>query len=87
MHCDGGCDRTAELIGAYRLRYNGYTWSQMWGEQPCERPLGCNNYRAVQWYAFWLNKMLGFNITGIGEDGGCSDPEEGLWTPWSPPSA
>lgn len=74
VHCDGGCDRTAELIGAYRLRYMGDSWHTVWSEQPCGRPLGCDNYRALQWYAFWLNQTLGFSLTGIGEDGGCTDP-------------
>jgi hypothetical protein len=74
VHCDGGCDRTGEMIGAYRLRYLNETWAKVWGDQPCQRPMGCNNYRALQWYAFWLNQTQGFNIDHIGVDGGCSDP-------------
>jgi hypothetical protein len=74
VHCDGGCDRTAEMIGAYELRYMAKTWTEVAADQPCGRPLGCDNYRALQWYAFWLNATLGFSITGIGEDGGCFDP-------------
>jgi hypothetical protein len=73
VHCDGGCDRTAELIGGYRLRYMGWSWPDMWNEQPCERPLGCNNYCALQWYAFWLNATEGFNLSGMGKEGGCWD--------------
>ena len=73
VHCSGGCDRTGELIGAYRLRYMGASWLDMWGEQPCGRPMGCSNYRALQWYAFWLNETFGFAISSIGEDGGCLD--------------
>jgi hypothetical protein len=73
VHCSGGCDRTGELIGAYRLRYMGASWLDMWGEQPCGRPMGCSNYRALQWYAFWLNETFGLAISGIGEDGGCLD--------------
>jgi hypothetical protein len=83
VHCDGGCDRTAEMIGAYRLRYMAQSWQTVWGEQPCGRPLGCDNYRALQWYAFWLNQTLGFSLTGIGEDLGCSDPG-GARQPCSP---
>ena len=76
VHCDGGCDRTGEMIGAYRLRYMNWSWKQMWEEQPCgapPRPMGCNNYRALQWFAFWLNETQGGTITGIGDDGGCAD--------------
>jgi hypothetical protein len=37
----------------------------------------------VEWYAFWLNATQGFNLTGIGEDGGCYDPD-GTHKPCSP---
>jgi hypothetical protein len=73
VHCDGGCDRTAELIGTYRLRYMGWSWNQMWQEQPCSRPLGCGNYQVVQWYAYWLNATYGFDLSGMGKEGGCWD--------------
>jgi hypothetical protein len=73
VHCSGGCDRTGEMIGGYRLRYNAKSWAQMWAEQPCKRPMGCGNYRALQWYAFWLNETYGLKLSGIGEDGGCYD--------------
>lgn len=74
VHCDGGCDRTGEMIGAYRLRYMNASWADVIGEQPCARPMGCGNYRALQWYAFWLNATLGFSISGVGIDGGCYNP-------------
>jgi hypothetical protein len=78
VHCSGGCDRTGEMIGGYRLRCMDYSWLSMWQEQPCNfqgqpRPMGCNNYRALQWYAYWLNATLGFSLSGMGE-GGCYDP-------------
>ena len=72
VHCDGGCDRTGEVIGAYRLR-QGYSWFDMYYEQPCNRPMDCSNYRALQWYAVWLNRMFGFKLEPYGDDG-CSDP-------------
>jgi hypothetical protein len=83
VHCDGGCDRTAEIIGAYRLRYMQDSWATVSADQPCGRPLGCDNYRALQWYAFWLNTVMGFSITGIGEDNGCYDAG-GAHKPCSP---
>jgi hypothetical protein len=80
VHCDGGCDRTSEMIGAYRLCYPpadwppDEVWQRMCAEHPCDAPMGCNNYMATQWYAFWLNQTKGRSITGIGvNDGGCND--------------
>jgi hypothetical protein len=80
VHCDGGCDRTSEMIGAYRLCYPPANWAQeeIWSnmckEHPCTAPMGCNNYMATQWYAFWLKQTKGRFIIGIGEnDGGCND--------------
>jgi hypothetical protein len=32
--------------------------------------MGCGNYRALQWYAFWLNETCGLKLSGIGEEGG-----------------
>ncbi len=88
VHCDGGCDRTAEIIGAYRLRYMNWSWADIATDQPCGRPLGCDNYRALQWYAFWLNATQGFSLTGIGiDDAGCSDPDIPPHRPCSPLAA
>lgn len=80
VHCDGGCDRTAEIIGAYKLRYMGATWADLSDDRPCEwvggdpRPLGCNNYRALEWHAAWLS-LRGYSVGNIGvDDAGCADP-------------
>lgn len=48
-------------------------WLNMWKEHPCSKPMGCNNYMATQWYAFWLNQTKGYSLSGIGEDGGCNN--------------
>lgn len=82
VHCDGGCDRTGEMIGAYMLRYMNTSWSEMYANnRPCVLgnglpwPPACPNYCALQWYAFWQNTQS-FGIaplTGIGNDGGCFD--------------
>jgi hypothetical protein len=91
VHCDGGCDRTSEMIGGYRLRYlpSSWTmqnaWSNMCNEHPCSKVMGCGNYKALQWYAFWLNQTQGYSLTGIGlNDGGCNNGEVGPWC--SPPA-
>ncbi len=92
VHCDGGCDPTAEIIGGYMLRYMGVTWAQLSDVRPCEyvggepRPLGCNNYRALEWHAAWLSQR-GFNVGNIGvDDAGCADPGGRHW-PCSGPGA
>jgi hypothetical protein len=59
------------------------SWATVSADQPCGRPLGCDNYRALQWYAFWLNTVMGFSLSGIGEDKGCFDPG-GAHLPCSP---
>ncbi len=63
-HCEGGMDRTGELMGAYYLRFMNKTWAEMncLNYQIGNRPFGCNNYRAVLWYAIYLNKVFNFNI-------------------------
>jgi hypothetical protein len=91
VHCSGGCDRTSELIGAYRLRYQGFNWLEMNKELPCCRPdpssslpsMGCSNYRALQWYAIWLNRTFGFALAPYG-DTGCYDGGQQPWHPCSP---
>jgi hypothetical protein len=30
--------------------------------------MGCGNYRALQWCAYWFNATLGYKITVIGVD-------------------
>src|SRR5579862_1330887 len=93
VHCDGGCDRTSEMIGAYRLRYmpSSWTmenaWSNMCNEHPCTNVMGCGNYMALEWYAYWLNQTQGFSLTGIGlNDGGCNDGGD-IWQKCSPHQA
>jgi hypothetical protein len=94
VHCDGGCDRTSEMIGGYRLRYlpSSWTmqnaWSNMCNEHPCSAVMGCGNYKALQWYAFWLNQTQGYSLTGIGlNDGGCNNGTQGGVGQWCSPPA
>ena len=89
VHCDGGCDRTSEIIGAYRLRYMPPLWTMqnawwnMYNEHPCSLPMGCDNYMATQWYAYWLNQTMGFSLTGIDAKLDCNNA--GTPTPLCPP--
>ncbi|HYX28803.1 MAG TPA: hypothetical protein VE863_09560 [Pyrinomonadaceae bacterium] len=77
-HCQGGIDRTGELIGAYYLRWMGKTWAEMnclnyQITEPNPRPFGCNNYRATLWYAIYLNVVHGFDLN-YNEAFPCADP-------------
>lgn len=66
IHCVAGCDRTGEFSGAYYLRYQNKTWEEVnaLNRSMCHhnRPFGCKNYRAVQWYCLWLNLKRGFAL-------------------------
>jgi hypothetical protein len=66
IHCAVGCDRAGELSGAYYLRYLHKSWEEVnaINRSKCRgnRPCGCKNYRAVQWYCLWLNLKRGFNL-------------------------
>jgi hypothetical protein len=66
IHCVAGCDRTGEFSGAYYLRYLNKSWEEMnaLNRSMCRhnRPFGCKNYRAVQWYCLWLNLERGFSL-------------------------
>ena len=66
IHCVAGCDRTGELSGAYYLRYMGKSWEEVnvLNRSMCRhnRPFGCKNYRALQWYCLWLNLKRGFSL-------------------------
>ncbi|HWK88524.1 MAG TPA: hypothetical protein VNP72_00965 [Longimicrobium sp.] len=64
VHCIGGCDRTGEMIGAYALRYKGLSWEVVNAQNfiPCNRPFGCDNYNATQWYCLWLNRNFGLDL-------------------------
>jgi hypothetical protein len=66
IHCVAGCDRTGEFSGAYYLRYLHKSWEEVnaLNRSLCHRnrPFGCKNYRAVQWYCLWLNLERGFSL-------------------------
>ncbi|MDX6612040.1 MAG: hypothetical protein QOD75_1226 [Blastocatellia bacterium] len=63
-HCEGGIDRTGELMGAYYLRWKGFSWEEMnsTNEKVANRVFGCNNYRATLWYCLYLVVQFGFEL-------------------------
>jgi len=56
-HCDCGCDRTGEIFGSYYMRWMGLGWEETndLNTEIADRPMGCKNYLAMQWYCLWLN--------------------------------
>jgi hypothetical protein len=60
VHCYCGSDRTGELMGAWALaggsvaQGHGRNWREVNEENTriAGRPVGCRNYRAMQWYCF-----------------------------------
>ncbi len=63
-HCEGGIDRTGELIGAYYLRWMNKSWAEMneLNAKIANRPFGCNDYRATLWYCIYLAEVLKFPL-------------------------
>jgi len=57
VHCEGGKDRTGELIGSYYLRHLGWSYEKVLATNYgyAGRPIGQQNQRALQWYCLHLN--------------------------------
>jgi len=57
-HCDCGCDRTGERFGSYYMKYLNMSWENTneLNTQIAGRPMGCENYLAMQWYCLWLRQ-------------------------------
>jgi hypothetical protein len=64
VHCYGGDDRTGERMGAYYLRYMNRSWAETneINTRFAGQAIGCNNYRALLWYAYYLNLALGYEL-------------------------
>ena len=72
IHCEGGCDRTGELSGAYAMGYLNKSWRQIneMNHEACgTRPFGCGNFIDARWYCLWLAATTGR------KDLGCEYPE------------
>jgi len=55
VHCYCGHDRTGELIGTFDMFYNQANWEEVNNRNHHigDRPIGCKNYRAMQWMCLW----------------------------------
>jgi len=60
-HCDCGCDRTGETMGAYYMKWMGYSWehTNKLNTEFAERPMMCEEYLAMQYYCLYLNYAEG----------------------------
>lgn len=56
VHCTAGCDRTGEMIGAYRLTSGNYTAQEMYALDVSECGRAPNYYstHALEWYCIKL---------------------------------
>ncbi len=63
-HCEGGIDRTGELMGAYYLRWMGKSWAEInqLNFEIANRAFGCNNFRATLWYCIYLVEVMQFKL-------------------------
>jgi hypothetical protein len=61
VHCEGGDDRTGEMMAAYYMSWMNMSWSSVneINKIIAGRPFGCNNFRAALWYAIYLNLTTG----------------------------
>ncbi len=57
-HCEAGCDRAGEVIGAYRMQYQGLSAQEAFDRntQECGREENGFSTRALQAYCRWLGQ-------------------------------
>eukprot|EP00756_Hemistasia_phaeocysticola_P062132 Hpha_TRINITY_DN5555_c0_g1::TRINITY_DN5555_c0_g1_i1::g.93773::m.93773 len=65
-HCNAGCDRTGEFIGAYGMKYLGYNTTTMYGnaQKQCGRPPNYYATEAIKWYCLTLQSQ---GVQGLGD--------------------
>lgn len=56
VHCTAGCDRTGEVIGAYRMRYNNANTIDMYSKdvKECGRPPNYWSTTALEWFCEYI---------------------------------
>ena len=57
VHCEAGCDRTGEVVGAYRLQYTYKDTRKMYHANCEECYTRCSNYyssTAQEWFCYYL---------------------------------
>ena len=69
LHCNAGCDRTGEFVGAYAMTYLGYNTTTMYGEA-CRQCGRCPNYYSTSALGWWC---LTLAARGTPVEGDCLD--------------
>ncbi|HJW95183.1 MAG TPA: hypothetical protein VJ901_16320 [Thermoanaerobaculia bacterium] len=88
VHCDGGCDRTGEVSGAYAMKYLKQSWHQIntmnFGD--CGgHAFGCGNFITAHWYCFWLQETTGRKDLGCDSKESCNGtPQPSIACPPQP---
>lgn len=56
VHCTAGCDRTGEVVGAYRMRYNSNNVVDMYTKDvaECGRPPNYWSTTALEWFCEYI---------------------------------
>ena len=65
-HCNAGCDRTGEFIGAYAMSYLGYNVTTAMGEA-CRQCGRCPNFYATQSLSWWCLTLEQRGHAGLGD--------------------
>ncbi len=58
VHCEGGCDRTGELVGAYRMRYFNTNVTEMYAEDVSECGRAPNYFatNGLEWFCLYFGE-------------------------------
>eukprot|EP01132_Coremiostelium_polycephalum_P002886 gene2886-3587_t len=74
VHCECGCDRTGEVMAAYVMKYQGWSFEKAitWDYAIAGRKITIVNQWAAQWYCLYLKY-------GEGQDIDCTPPPKSLY--------
>ena len=64
VHCTAGCDRTGEVIGSYRMRYNNNDVIDMYSKDvaECGRPPNYWSTTALEWFCEYITNNPTFGL-------------------------
>ena len=64
IHCQGGKDRTGEVVGSYYMRHMNRTLQEATttDHKIAGRAIGHGNQLAMEWYCLYLRDVLGYGL-------------------------